>query len=145
MLFLRQIDPVHVNLLTLLQGHNGSQTSSRYSSRHSSIEPSYASSAAFGNDPRELKRLLTQLEEKYREVLVINAQLDCEKQFLKWVQLHIVIKVYRIKFPISFFLCQLLASVHWYCQTFFCEMSFFASLCSCSWLFSMQLLNCKIG
>ena len=29
-----------------------------------------------------MKRLLAQLEEKYREVLVINAQLDCEKQFL---------------------------------------------------------------
>uniref|UniRef100_A0A915EY10 Leucine rich repeat flightless interacting n=1 Tax=Echinococcus canadensis TaxID=519352 RepID=A0A915EY10_9CEST len=67
-----------------VRGHNGSQTSSsRYSSRHSSIEPSYTSSA-YGNDPRELKRLLLQLEEKYKEVLVINAQLDCEKQFLTY-------------------------------------------------------------
>ncbi|VDD79795.1 unnamed protein product [Mesocestoides corti] len=66
------------------RAHNGSQTpSSRYSSRHSSIEPSYATST-YSNDPRELKRLLMQLEEKYREVLVINAQLDCEKQFLTY-------------------------------------------------------------
>ncbi|KAM3172614.1 hypothetical protein ACTXT7_014174 [Hymenolepis weldensis] len=70
------------------QGHNGSLTttsSSRYSSRHSSIEPSSAyisGASAYGNDPRELKRLLVQLEEKYKEVLVINAQLDCEKQYL---------------------------------------------------------------
>ncbi|KAL5112136.1 Leucine-rich repeat flightless-interacting protein 2 [Taenia crassiceps] len=69
---------------THARGYNGSQTSSsRYSSRHSSIEPSYASSN-YGNDPRELKRLLLQLEEKYKEVLVINAQLDCEKQFLTY-------------------------------------------------------------
>ncbi|VDL62698.1 unnamed protein product [Hymenolepis diminuta] len=71
-----------------VRGHNGSLTttsSSRYSSRHSSTEPSsaYISGAgAYGNDPRELKRLLVQLEEKYKEVLVINAQLDCEKQYL---------------------------------------------------------------
>uniref|UniRef100_A0A158R7Y4 Leucine-rich repeat flightless-interacting protein 2 n=1 Tax=Taenia asiatica TaxID=60517 RepID=A0A158R7Y4_TAEAS len=67
-----------------IRGYNGSQTSSsRYSSRHSSIEPSHASSN-YGNDPRELKRLLSQLEEKYKEALVINAQLDCEKQFLTY-------------------------------------------------------------
>lgn len=46
------------------------------------MEPSSYAPGSYGNDPRELKRLLTQLEEKYREVLVVNAQLDCEKQFL---------------------------------------------------------------
>ncbi|VDM30655.1 unnamed protein product [Hydatigera taeniaeformis] len=58
-------------------------SSSRYSSRHSSIEPTYTS-GTYGNDPRELKRLLLQLDEKYKDVLVINAQLDCEKQFLTY-------------------------------------------------------------
>lgn len=72
-----------------VRGINGSQTttSSRYSSRHSSIEPSSAyisGGSAYGNDPRELRRLLVQLEEKYKEVLVINAQLDCEKQYLTY-------------------------------------------------------------
>ncbi|KAM7539711.1 hypothetical protein Aperf_G00000037086 [Anoplocephala perfoliata] len=81
-------DSSHVKVRDLrTKGPNGSQTtasSSHYSSRHSSIEPSSYTSGSYGNDPRELKRLLTQLEEKYREVLVINAQLDCEKQFLTY-------------------------------------------------------------
>ena len=107
---------VLIKLLTSIQGYNGSQTSSRYSSRHSSIEPSYASSSAFGNDPRELKRLLAQLEEKYREVLVINAQLDCEKQFLTWVNFCIHVRT-RIMVRISYLFSltlRLLRVIYWY-------------------------------
>ncbi|VDK42599.1 unnamed protein product [Dibothriocephalus latus] len=57
---------------------------SRFSSRQSSLEPtSYTGSSYYSSDVRELRRQLRQLEDKYKEVMVVNAQLDGDKQLLR--------------------------------------------------------------
>nr|VZH90297.1 unnamed protein product [Spirometra erinaceieuropaei] len=58
--------------------------SSRFSSRQSSLDPTFTSNSYYSSDARELRRQLRQLEEKYKEVMVVNAQLDGDKQLLSY-------------------------------------------------------------
>uniref|UniRef100_A0A0X3Q3W7 Leucine-rich repeat flightless-interacting protein 2 n=2 Tax=Schistocephalus solidus TaxID=70667 RepID=A0A0X3Q3W7_SCHSO len=66
------------------QGHVES-ISSRFSSRQSSLDPtSLTSNSYYTSDARELRKQLRLLEDKYKDVMVVNAQLDGDKQLLSY-------------------------------------------------------------
>ncbi|KAL3311637.1 hypothetical protein Ciccas_009781, partial [Cichlidogyrus casuarinus] len=63
---------------------DGKSNSTKYSSRNSSVEPPLSTYSNRNLDLREVKSQLSQVEDKLKNAMVVNAQLDSEKQLLRY-------------------------------------------------------------